>query len=166
MTAPAVGSLVQSFFVDYLQVQKGLRPASVRSYRDVLRLFLCFVAQQARRKITKLTLEELSYEHVQQFLRHLEQDRHNHIRTRNHRLAAMRTFYEYLARLVNHQRATPIHPTERSSGRMTIPCSNGWSHSDNYVPEEMNPTSSMSPERAQRAHNEVRHISGIMCPGP
>ncbi len=106
MTTPAVGSLVQSFFVDYLQVQKGLRPASVRSYRDVLRLFLCFVAQQARRKITKLTLEELSYEQVQQFLRHLEQDRHNHIRTRNHRLAAVRTFYEYLASRVPELLAT------------------------------------------------------------
>jgi integrase/recombinase XerD len=97
MTTPAVGALVHSFFVDYLRVQKGLRPASVRSYRDVLRLFLSFVAQQARRKITRLTLEDLTCERVQQFLRHLEQDRHNHIRTRNHRLAALRTFYEYLA---------------------------------------------------------------------
>jgi site-specific recombinase XerD len=92
-----VGSLVHSFLVDYLQVQKGLRPASVRSYRDVLRLFLCFAAEQTRRKITKLTLQDLTGERVQQFLRHLEQDRHNHIRTRNHRLAALRTFYEYLA---------------------------------------------------------------------
>lgn len=106
MTTPGVGSLVQSFFVDYLQVQKGLRPASVRSYRDVLRLFLCFVAQQAQRKITKLTHEELGYEHVQQFLRHLEQDRHNHIRTRNHRLAALRTFYEYLGSRVPELLAT------------------------------------------------------------
>jgi site-specific recombinase XerD len=106
MTKPTVGSLVQSFFVDYLQVQKGLRPASVRSYRDVVRLFLCFVAQLARRKITKLTLEELSYEHVQQFLRHLEQERHNHIRTRNHRLTALRTFYEYLASRVPELLAT------------------------------------------------------------
>ena len=60
MTIPALGPLVQSFFADHLQAQKGLRPASVRSYRDVLRLFLCFVAQQARRKITKLTLEALT----------------------------------------------------------------------------------------------------------
>lgn len=119
MTIPALGSVVQSFFVDHLQTQKGLRPASVRSYRDVLRLFLCFVAQQARRKITRLTLEELSGERVQQFLRHLEQERHNHIRTRNHRLAALRTFYEYLASrvpelLATCQRVAAI-PSKRSA---------------------------------------------------
>jgi site-specific recombinase XerD len=106
MTVPALGSLVQSFFIDHLQVQKGLRPASVRSYRDVLRLFLCFVAQNARRKITRLTIEEFTSERVQLFLRHLEQERSNHIRTRNHRLAALRTFYEYLASRVPEMLAT------------------------------------------------------------
>ena len=50
MTVPALGSVVHSFFVDYLPVQKGLRPASVRSYRDVVRLFLIFAASQAHRK--------------------------------------------------------------------------------------------------------------------
>jgi integrase/recombinase XerD len=97
MRMPRVGSVIHSFFVDYLQVQKGLRPASVRSYRDTLRLFLCFVAQDTRRKITSLMLPHLSSERVRHFLRHLEQGRHNHIRTRNQRLAALRTFYEYLA---------------------------------------------------------------------
>jgi len=37
---PTLGQVVRSFFEDHLTVQKGLRPASVRSYRDVLRLFL------------------------------------------------------------------------------------------------------------------------------
>lgn len=97
MTTPALGSLVHSFFVDYLQVQKGLRLASVRSYRDVVRLFLGFVAREARRPITRLSLQDLSYERVQQFLLNLEHERHNHIRTRNHRLAALHTFFEYLA---------------------------------------------------------------------
>src|ERR1700732_4672364 len=97
MTTPALGSVVHSFFVDCLVVQKGLRPASVRSYRDVVRMFLIFAASQAHRKITRLALTDLSCECVQKFLHHLEQDRHNHIRTRNHRLAALRTFYEYLA---------------------------------------------------------------------
>ena len=58
MTPPALGPLVQSFFADGLLTMKGLRPASVRSYRDVLRLFLRFVAQDTRRKITRLALAE------------------------------------------------------------------------------------------------------------
>lgn len=97
MTTPALGALVHSFFVDHLQAQKGLRPASVRSYRDALRLFLGFVSRDARRPITRLSPQDLTCERVRQFLQHLESERHNHIRTRNQRLAALHTFFEYLA---------------------------------------------------------------------
>lgn len=97
MTPPAVGPLLQAFFVDGLLTQKGLRPASVHSYRDTLRLFLRFVAADAGRRLTRLTLADLSVERVLGFLRHLEADRHNHPRTRNQRLACLHTFFEDLA---------------------------------------------------------------------
>jgi integrase/recombinase XerD len=48
----AFASHLQAFFLDGLMTIKGLCPASVRSYRDALRLFLRFVAQDAGRKIT------------------------------------------------------------------------------------------------------------------
>ena len=92
-----LGPLVHSFFLDHLVTVKGLRPASVRSYRDTIRLLLCFVAQQNGTKITKLSLEDLSFERVLGFLRYLENDRHNHIRTRNQRLAALHTLFDYIA---------------------------------------------------------------------
>jgi integrase/recombinase XerD len=60
--SPPVGPHLQAFFLDGLMTMKGLRPASVCSYRDVLRLFLRFVAQDAGRKITKLTLDDLNFE--------------------------------------------------------------------------------------------------------
>lgn len=100
MITLTLGGLIHSFFVDHLQAQKGFRLASVRSYRDAMRLFLCFVAREARRSITRLSLQDLTCERVQQFLQHLEQERHNHIRTRNQRLAALHTFFEYLAQRV------------------------------------------------------------------
>jgi site-specific recombinase XerD len=100
MITLTLGVLIHSFFVDHLQTQKGFRLASVRSYRDAVRLFLCFVAREARRPITRLSLQDLTCERVQQFLQHLEQERHNHIRTRNQRLAALHTFFEYLAQRV------------------------------------------------------------------
>lgn len=96
MTA-RIGAILQSFLVDHLRVLKGLRPNSVRSYRDVLRLFIGFVAKDRRRGISRLLLEDLAFDRVLRFLRHLEEDRGNHARTRNQRLAALRTFYEYLA---------------------------------------------------------------------
>jgi len=40
----SVGQTIFSFFEDYLKAQKGLRPGSVRSYRDTLKLFLAYVA--------------------------------------------------------------------------------------------------------------------------
>lgn len=35
-----LGQAVFAFFEDHLKVQKGLRPGSIRSYRDTLKLFL------------------------------------------------------------------------------------------------------------------------------
>jgi integrase/recombinase XerD len=94
ITLPQV---LHSFFEDHLKLQKGLQPTSIRSYRDTVRLFLCYLAQNQRRRITQITLQDLTFERAQQFLQHLEVDRHNHIRTRNQRLAALRTFFDYIA---------------------------------------------------------------------
>ena len=92
-----LGPLIHSFFADHLISVKGLRPASVRSYRDTIRLFLLFVAGDSKRKITRLVLGDLTFERVTGFLRYLEQERGNHIRTRNQRLAAIHVLFEYIA---------------------------------------------------------------------
>jgi site-specific recombinase XerD len=95
--APPLGQLLHSYFLDHLIAVKGLRPGSVRSYRDTIRLLLVFLATQKRCKITRLTLEDLTLERILAFLRHLEEDRGNHIRTRNQRLAAIHSLFEYIA---------------------------------------------------------------------
>ncbi len=95
--ARPLGPLMHSFFVDHLVAVKGLRPASVRSYRDTMRLLLCFVAKEKGTKITKLGLEDLSFEVVLGFLGYLEGERGNHVRTQNQRLAALHTLFDYIA---------------------------------------------------------------------
>jgi len=97
MKVSLLGDLVCSFLVDHLQVAKGLRPSSVASYRDGLRLFLCFVADDAGRMITRLSVQDLSVERVLSFLRYLEEARANHVRTRNQRLAILHAFFEFVA---------------------------------------------------------------------
>jgi len=97
MAAPALGPILYTFFADHLRASKGLRPASIKSYRDTLRLFLQYTAQDARRKISRLSLQDLRAERVLGFLNSLERERGNHIRTRNQRLAALRGFFDYLA---------------------------------------------------------------------
>ena len=118
MTSP-LGPHVHAFFVDYLVTQKGLRLTSIRSYRDTLRLFLAFVARDARRALTRLTLSDLTFDRVLGFLTHLEQDRHNGPHTRNQRLAGLHTFFGYLASRVPEmldvgQRVAAI-PTKRAA---------------------------------------------------
>lgn len=97
MTTP-LGALVQAFLADELPVQRGLRPTSVKAYRDGLRLFLLFVARDVPCRITQISGETLTLDRVLRFLQDLEATRHNQRRTRNHRLTTLRTFFDFLAR--------------------------------------------------------------------
>jgi site-specific recombinase XerD len=92
-----LGPVLHSFFADHLITVKGLRPASVRSYRDTIRLLITFTATDRGCKITRLTLADLTFDRIVKFLRHLEENRGNHTRTRNQRLAALHTLFEYIA---------------------------------------------------------------------
>lgn len=116
---PTLGTLIHSFFIDYLKVAKGLRPTSISSYRDGLRLFLLFVSQDAGRKITKLRLNDLTAQRVLRFLHSLEEKRGNRVSTRNHRLVILRVFLMYLGErvpevLAEAEKVTRI-PTKRAA---------------------------------------------------
>src|SRR4030095_12686748 len=84
-------------FEDHLKTQKGLRPGSIRSYRDTLKLFLIHVVSLWRRPGARLALADHAFARVLDFLRAIEEARRNQPRTRNQRLAALRTVYRYLA---------------------------------------------------------------------
>jgi site-specific recombinase XerD len=69
----------------------------VRSYRDTWRLFLRFAAERHKRPVAELTLTDLTATEVAAFLQHSEQARKVSIGTRNCRLAALRSFYGFVA---------------------------------------------------------------------
>jgi site-specific recombinase XerC len=92
-----IGAIVCGFFEHHLMGERGLSPSSVASYRDAIRLYLCFVARRARRKITRLTFVDLTADRTREFLAHLEADRGNHVHTLNQRLTALHTFFAYVA---------------------------------------------------------------------
>jgi integrase/recombinase XerD len=100
MSTPSLGALLHAFLADNLPLQKGLRPTSIKAYRDTLRLFLTFVATDVPCRLTQITLDALTLDRVLRFLQHLEDIRHNHRRTRNHRLTILHTFFEFLGRRV------------------------------------------------------------------
>src|SRR6202162_3794611 len=118
-----VGQTIFAFFEDYMKAQKGLRPGSVRRYRDTLKLFLAYVASSRRRPITRLVLPDLSAQRVLDFLNMMEATRGNRVSTRNQRLAALHTFYRYLAlqhpeMLAEAQRVEAI-PSKRTAPPQT-----------------------------------------------
>jgi len=118
MSIPTLGAALQKFLIDHLDIQKGLRRSSIRSYRDTLRLFLQYVSKTSEKPITKLSLNDLTYDYVLGFLKSMEQSRSNSVSTRNQRLAALHMFYKYLASFVPEmiaegQRIAAI-PTKRT----------------------------------------------------
>src|SRR5215467_4005774 len=88
---------VQDFFIDHLRAHRGLSPHTITSYRDTLKLFLIYVAKRMDKQSTQLSLDDLQAEKVLSFLDDVESARKNSVMTRNIRLAALRTFFRYLA---------------------------------------------------------------------
>jgi len=97
MSTVTLGALLYAFFEHYLKAQKGVSTATVKSYRDAVRLFLLFVAGARQVKLSTLRLHDLTAARVRQFLPFLEQERHNQVPSRNQRLAALKTFFDFLA---------------------------------------------------------------------
>jgi integrase/recombinase XerC len=90
-------TLIRAFFYEWLVEQRNASGHTVRSYRDTWRLFLRFVAQRAKKTVAMITLADLTANEVVAFLRHAEQERGGTIGTRNCRLAAIRSFFNFLA---------------------------------------------------------------------
>jgi integrase/recombinase XerD len=121
---PVLGAILGSFFNDHLRLRKGLRPGSIRSYADAMRLFLPFAAKAVHKKISQLGLDDLNADLVCRFLNWLEESRGNAVQSRNQRLAALRTFFEYVAqrfpeRLEQAQKVAVI-PRKRAQPTETI----------------------------------------------
>ena len=97
-TPPSFATLVQAFFVEYLAQQRALSPRTIAAYRDALVLFLEFAQSQLGKAPVAMTLGEITPELITAFLDHLEQQRHNCVRSRNARLAALRSFLKFAGR--------------------------------------------------------------------
>ncbi len=88
---------LRNFFVDYLPQLRGMSSHTILSYRDSLKLFLQFLAEEKNISISKISMENLGTNEVIDFLAHLERKRSNKVGTRNIRLAAIHSFFRYLA---------------------------------------------------------------------
>ncbi len=89
--------LLHAYFHEWLGQQRNCSRHTVLSYRDTWRLFLRFVAPRHKRSVAQLTLDQITATEVLAFLQHTEQERKVSIGTRNCRLAALRSFFSFVA---------------------------------------------------------------------
>ncbi|MCI0538401.1 MAG: site-specific integrase [Verrucomicrobiales bacterium] len=98
MTAtPNLAPLLEGFFTQRLIAQRRASPHTIACYRDTFRLLLGFVQKRSGRPPSKLALTDLKAPVLASFLDQLESERTNNARTRNLRLAAIRSFFRYAA---------------------------------------------------------------------
>lgn len=91
-------ALVQEFFTDYLVNQRAISPQTVASYRDAFTMLLQYADHRLGKTATTLQITDLNGELIAGFLDHLESQRGNSVRSRNARLAAIRSFLHFVAR--------------------------------------------------------------------
>jgi integrase/recombinase XerD len=121
MNTPLAPSL-EAFFTDRLLCQQRVSPNTIASYRDTFRLLLTFAQQNTGTNPARLELTQLDAPTIGAFLEHLETNRSNSARTRNLRLAAVHSFFNYCA-LRHPEHAALIArvlaiPTKRSEKRI------------------------------------------------
>lgn len=94
----AIAPMLKRFFSHCMPVQKGLSVNTVRAYRDAIKLLLCYAADTLRQSVDALTVEEITEKIVLDFLDAVEKERGCTQRTRNLRLAAIRSLFAFIAR--------------------------------------------------------------------
>lgn len=113
---------MKRFFGHYLGVQKGLSINTISSYRDAIKLLLCYGGDTLKKSVDELMAEDITESLVLNFLDHVEKKRDCTVRTRNARLAAIRSLFAFIAReepvlMVQCQQVRAI-PSKRTDHRI------------------------------------------------
>ncbi|MFC1543939.1 tyrosine-type recombinase/integrase [Gemmatimonadota bacterium] len=121
MLAPTL----QAFFTERLVSQRRASPHTIAAYRDTMRLLVAFAAERLAKPPSELDISDIDAPLVGAFLDHLESKRGNVPRTRNARLAAIRSLYRYAAlRHPEHagtiERVLAIPPKRTESSLVTF----------------------------------------------
>jgi integrase/recombinase XerD len=90
-------TLLQQFFLERLMQQRNASAQTVAAYRDSFRLLLQFAQRHRGKAPEQLALSDLDAPLILAFLNYLEKERHNKIRSRNARFAAIRSFLHFAA---------------------------------------------------------------------
>ena len=94
---PDFAPLCQAFFSKRLMAQRKASPHTISAYAHTFRLLTAYAQKWLRTPPSKLSLGQLDASFIARFLDDLESNRANSARSRNARLASLRSFYRYAA---------------------------------------------------------------------
>lgn len=92
--------LVTRFFVSHLVNEKKLAQNTIASYSDCMRLLIDYACRRFEVAPEQISMDMFNSELIVDFLDALEAERNNIETTRNQRLAAIKAFFQFLARTV------------------------------------------------------------------
>ncbi len=94
---PDFSPLCQSFFSKRLVAQRNASPHTISAYAQTFRLLMTYAQKRLATPPSKLSLSQLDAPFIAKFLDDLESNRSNGARSRNARLASLRSFYHHAA---------------------------------------------------------------------
>lgn len=142
--------LLEAFFTDRLMNQRQVSENTISSYRDTFCLLFSYALQHLKKAPSSLMFEDLDAPFIGAFLHYLETNRGNSARTRNVRLAAIHSFFRYVALrqpsrsgLIQRVLAIPSKRFERKTiefltrdeieALLSVPDRNTWSGRRDYA---------------------------------
>jgi integrase/recombinase XerD len=121
MKTYALSAYLQRFFAERLSAQMKASPNTIASYRDTFRLLLRYAVNERNKDPTAFQVGDIDADLVARFLTDLEKTRGNGARSRNTRLAAIRSFFKYVAvnepQLLHHCQRVLAMPAKRHEKR-------------------------------------------------
>lgn len=88
---------VRGFLTVYLPKNRCYSQHTIKAYRDTINLFRKFMLQEKKIDFTKIHFDQIDHELIYEFLTWLQNNRGCKASTRNHRLAALKSFFHYCA---------------------------------------------------------------------
>jgi len=102
MKTKSFSHYIQRYF-SYIHFQRGYAKNTISSYADAILSFLLFLRKQTGKNPESLCFDDISREQILAFCDWLESEKKVSIRTRNHRLAVLHAFFQFL------QYETPVY---------------------------------------------------------
>lgn len=121
-----LGRHLREFLGEYLPRQRNASPGTIRAYRDALKLMLGSLAESRRRSVADLRIADVDRTAILAFLASLETARGNGVTTRNHRLAAIRSFIRFVS-------SNAPESVEQCAQILAIPLKRGSSRNVDYL---------------------------------